>query len=162
MDNQVYTSALWEIRCTPVNYALSKYLNGDDKFNVMFSPDDALSVLQSGVLQMAMAIHLSIAFSNLIERLKWLYEYSDNFFKITLYLDFCWSRGRIRPRMKHPCYLFYFTWKQFRVVSEGKCCAPSCVLAPLESGLEWAGWPEAGSAHVVESGLSESAWPIEG
>ena len=36
------------------------------------SPDDALSVLQSGVLQMAMAIHLSIAFSNQIERLKWL------------------------------------------------------------------------------------------
>ena len=36
------------------------------------SPDDALSVLRSGVLQMAMAIHLSIAFSNPIERLKWL------------------------------------------------------------------------------------------
>ena len=29
--------------------------------------------------------------------------YSDNFLNITLYLDFCWSRGRIRPRMKHPC-----------------------------------------------------------
>ena len=29
--------------------------------------------------------------------------YSDNFFNITLYLDFCWSRGHIRPRMKHPC-----------------------------------------------------------
>ena len=36
------------------------------------SPDDALSVLWSGVLQMAMAILLSIAFSNQIERLKWL------------------------------------------------------------------------------------------
>ena len=36
------------------------------------SPDDALFVLQSGVLQMAMAIHLSIAFSNQIERFKWL------------------------------------------------------------------------------------------
>ena len=36
------------------------------------SPDDALSVLRSGVLQMAMAIHLSIAISNQIERLKCL------------------------------------------------------------------------------------------
>ena len=70
------------------------------------SPDDALSVLQSGVLQMAMAIHLSIAISNQIERLTCVY--SDNFFKITFNLDFCWSRGRIRPRMKHPCYYYYY------------------------------------------------------
>ena len=34
--------------------------------------DDALSVLRSGVLQMAMAIHLSIAISNQIERLKYV------------------------------------------------------------------------------------------
>ena len=37
---------------------------------VCSSTDDALSLLRSGVLQMAVAIYLSIAFSNQFERLQ--------------------------------------------------------------------------------------------
>ena len=73
-------SALWASKCTPVHYGQAgvqqcTYVNfWMEMKNSMLcsSPDDALSVLRSGVLQMAMAIHLSIAISNQIERFKWL------------------------------------------------------------------------------------------
>ena len=49
------------------------------------SLDEALSVLRSGVLQMAVAIHLSIAFSNKFEILTC--ANSNNFLNLTLYLE---------------------------------------------------------------------------
>ena len=65
MDNQVYTSALWGIRCTPVHYGQSGV---HQTINSMLcsSPNYGLSVLRSGVLQMALAIHLPIAFQQSI------------------------------------------------------------------------------------------------
>ena len=52
----------------------------------------SLTVLRSGVLQMAMAIHLSIAFSNQIERLKWL-VYILIFFLISHCISISVGRG---------------------------------------------------------------------
>ena len=70
------------------------------------STDDALSVLQIGVLQMALAIHLSIAFSNEFERLKW-FVCILIIFKISHWiLIYCWPRGRIHSRIKYPCTIF--------------------------------------------------------
>ena len=101
MGKQVYTSALWASRCTTVH--ICKFLNGDEKFNVMFLTWwCSLCASERGLTNgYGHSSIYCIQQSNW--KIKMTCVYSDNFFNITLYLDFCWSRGRIRPRMKHPC-----------------------------------------------------------
>ena len=98
-------SALWASRCTTVH--ISKFLNGDEKFNVMFLTWWCSLCASERGLTNGYG-HSSIY---CIQQSNWKIKmscvYSDNLFNITLYLDFCWSRGRIRPRMKHPCDMNY-------------------------------------------------------
>ena len=54
---------------------------------------------------MALAIHLSIAFSNQVERLKLLLCILIIFLMAHRILNYCWSRGRIRSRIKYPCFI---------------------------------------------------------
>ena len=138
MGNQVYTSALWAIRCSPVHYGqagvhqckmgkqmihsylaysalwasrcttvhICKYLNG--KFNVMFLTWWCSLCASERGLTNGYG-HSSIYCNQQSNwKIKMSCVYSDNLFNITLYLDFCWSRGRIRPRMKHPCYYYHY------------------------------------------------------
>ena len=92
MENQVYTSALWVIRCTPVHYG-------------------KLGVHQSRASERGLTNGYGHSSIYCIQQSTWKIKMRlvcilIIFFNITLYLDFCWSRGRIGPRMNLPCNIY--------------------------------------------------------